>query len=647
MSSIYDSLKRAEKRRKSSQAEAPTQSVALNEDVVVPNVFQKTKHAETRSSDEINSLHAEELQSNHEHDEKQQIDSDQRVQLQMRDVSVIEQSVTDALKRKSIVSDSDLSKVSRMHEESHGTSLVSLIVRMGLASDSDIASVYAEVLDVPMVSRDSFPKVNIAAELMSERFLKEQKVMPLAIDDDYITVAMCDPLDIETQEAIEMACDREINLRIGIASEIEAGIDQICGDRSSQMDQILDDVAVEEISDEEVDHLKDLASEAPVIRLVNLLIQRAIEQHASDIHIEPFEGQLKVRYRIDGVLKEVESPAKQFAAAIISRIKIMAKLDIAERRLPQDGRVRTRMQGVEFDMRISTIPTMHGESVVIRLLNQESVVLDFESLGFDLEVRNQLEEALRMPHGMILITGPTGSGKTTTLYTALNLLNEPNRKIITVEDPIEYQLEGINQIQAKSSIGLTFASALRSIVRQDPDVIMVGEMRDLETAEICVKSALTGHLVLSTLHTNDAASSITRLIGMRVEDYLLTSTLNAVLAQRLVRVLCEHCKEEVNAPQKFIQDCHDNNISIQQDEKIYIAKGCSKCGGTGYVGRTCIVELLILNDEMKKKILAKADAADLQRSAVAAGMKTMHQDGLSKVLQGVTTIEEVTRITKE
>ena len=394
------------------------------------------------------------------------------------------------------------------------------------------------------------------------------------------------------------------------------------------MDQILDDVTVDDISDEDVDHLKDLASEAPVIRLVNLLIQRAIEQHASDIHIEPFEGQLKVRYRIDGVLKEVESPAKQFAAAIISRIKIMAKLDIAERRLPQDGRVRSRMQGVEFDMRISTIPTMHGESVVIRLLNQQSVVLNFASLGFSSEVRASLEEALKMPHGMVLITGPTGSGKTTTLYTALSILNEPNRKIITVEDPIEYQLEGINQIQAKSSIGLTFASALRSIVRQDPDVIMVGEMRDLETAEICVKSALTGHLVLSTLHTNDAASSVTRLIEMRVEDYLLTSTLNAVLAQRLVRVLCEHCKQPVDAPQKFIDDCQQNGLAVDNQTKINVAKGCPECGGTGYVGRTCVVELLRLDDEIKKKILDKADAGELQAYAVQKGMKTMYQDGL-------------------
>ena len=553
----------------------------------------------------------------------------------------------DELKNKNIVSEADISKVQRMCEEKPDTSFMDMLARMGIASDTDIADVYSQTLNIPLIRKKLFPAESIVEDLVSDRFLKEQKVMPLAIDDKYLTVAMSDPTDMDTQDALAMACDRIVNVRVGIASEIEASIEHLYGDRSSQMDQILDDVTIEEISDEEVDHLKDLASEAPVIRLVNLLIQRAVEQHASDIHIEPFEGQLKVRYRIDGVLKEVESPAKQFAAAIISRIKIMAKLDIAERRLPQDGRVRSRMQGVEFDMRISTIPTMHGESVVIRLLNQESVVLNFESLGFSSEVQTRLEEILRMPHGMVLITGPTGSGKTTSLYTALNLLNEPNRKIITVEDPIEYQLEGINQIQAKTSIGLTFASALRSIVRQDPDVIMVGEMRDLETAEICIKSALTGHLVLSTLHTNDAASSVTRLIEMRVEDYLLTSTLNAVLAQRLVRVLCDSCKSTIDAPQKFISDCERNNISMSGDEAICVATGCSECGGTGYAGRTCIVELLVLDDEIKKKILARSDAGELQKCAIESGMKTMLQDGLSKVLQGVTTLEEITRITKE
>ena len=624
MSLIYDALKQAEKRRKSEEAIGARDSSESDANASMSDVVSLQKNSEY-----VNASVSNDSQPNI-------LDSESVVSL-----------LTQELINKNIVSDSDIAKVERMCDESSHSSFLTLLARMGIAGDADIAQALSNVLGISLIKKNEYPSENVIDDLVSDRFLKEQRVMPLSMNDTVLTVAMFDPSDTETQEALSMACDREIEVRVGIASEIEAGIDQLFGERNSEMDQILDDVSVEEISDEEVDHLKDLASEAPVIRLVNLLIQRAVEQHASDIHIEPFEGQLKVRYRIDGVLKEVESPAKQFASAIISRIKIMAKLDIAERRLPQDGRIRTRMQGVEIDMRISTIPTMHGESVVIRLLNQESVVLSFDSLGFNQNVQNTLEEVLRLPHGVVLITGPTGSGKTTTLYTALNLLNEPNRKIITVEDPIEYQLEGINQIQAKSSIGLTFASALRSIVRQDPDVIMVGEMRDLETAEICIKSALTGHLVLSTLHTNDAASSITRLIEMRVEDYLLTSTLNAVVAQRLVRVLCDHCKEQQPIPQMLREECVNNNIQVPADAKVCVAKGCVECGNTGYVGRTCIVELLRLDESIKKKILERSDAGDLQRLAIEKGMQTMYQDGLEKVLQGVTTIEEVTRVTQE
>ncbi|MFK7794657.1 MAG: type II secretion system ATPase GspE [Gammaproteobacteria bacterium] len=616
MSLIYDSLKQAQQKRKSSD-------VSMEQSI--PTGSNQSNVLETLNS----------------------VDASIPLFDDSMDKQAIQAQLIESLKNKNVVSDSDISNVQRMCDEKPESSFLSLLARMGIASDADIAEVLSDVLDIPFVSKAEFPSDNMTGELISQRFLKEHKVIPLAIDEQQITVAMSDPTDVETQQAISMACDRAINVNVGIASEITSSIDQLFGDRASQMDQILDDVALEEISDEEVDHLKDLASEAPVIRLVNLLIQRAIEEHASDIHIEPFEGQLKVRYRIDGVLKEAESPARQFAAAIISRIKIMAKLDIAERRLPQDGRIRTRMQGIEFDMRISTIPTMHGESVVIRLLNQESVALDFNSLGFSQQVCDKLTDILGQPHGMVLITGPTGSGKTTSLYAALNQLNEPNRKIITVEDPIEYQLEGINQIQAKSSIGLTFASALRSIVRQDPDVIMVGEMRDLETAEICIKSALTGHLVLSTLHTNDAASSITRLIEMRVEDYLLTSTLNAVIAQRLVRVLCQHCKQPLLAPQKFIKDCENNHLEASSDTQIYSAKGCDECNGTGYAGRTCIVELLCLDDEIKKKILEHADANELQNMAIKNGMQTLYLDGLAKVLSGITTLEEITRVTKE
>ena len=640
MSLIYDALKLAEKRRKqgkSAQDSVPESDGALIDGATAVAEFPEQEPVQETLGEPEETMSATVAP----------LQADEVIQPIELNAAALQLQLAEQLKRDNKISDADLSKVLRMCEEKPHVSFLDLLARLGLVSDFDIARALSTILQLPIVGKDRFPVENIVENLISDRFLKEQKIMPLALDEDHILVAMTNPADIETREAIALACDREVNVRVGVASEIDAGLERIGGNRSSQMDQILDDAAVEDISDEEVDHLKDLASEAPVIRLVNLLIQRAAEQHASDIHIEPFEGQLKVRYRIDGVLKEVESPPRQFAAAIISRVKIMAKLNIAERRLPQDGRIRSRLQGKEFDMRISTIPTMHGESVVIRLLNQESVVLDFKALGFSDKIREQFIEALRMPHGMILITGPTGSGKTTTLYTALSMLNEPNRKIITVEDPIEYQLEGINQIQAKSAIGLTFASALRSIVRQDPDVIMVGEMRDLETAEICIKSALTGHLVLSTLHTNDAASSITRLIEMRVEDYLLTSTLNAVLAQRLVRVLCKHCKVPRVAPQKFVTDCRSNNVHIHPNAKVFTAKGCSECGDTGYQGRTCIIELLRLDEGIKQRILQHADASELMNYAIQHGMQTMYQDGLSKVLAGVTTIEEITRVTKE
>ncbi|MDH3609992.1 MAG: ATPase, T2SS/T4P/T4SS family, partial [Gammaproteobacteria bacterium] len=435
-------------------------------------------------------------------------------------VTVSNEDIADYLQRSEKLRDSDLSKIKRMQEETPDVSFVSMLNRLGAVSDKDIAKALGDLLALPIVERDQYPTEAVLDGAISFRFLKESSSIPLDQQEDKVVLAMADPLDQHVVDAVRIATGKTVEVCIGTLSDIDEAINQISGLDSSKMDQIVDQVNVDEISDDELDHLKDLASEAPVIRLVNLIIQRAAEQGASDIHIEPFEGNLKVRYRIDGVLQEAESPPRQFAAAIISRIKIMAKLNIAERRLPQDGRIRNRIQGREYDMRISTVPTMHGESVVMRLLNQESVVLDFKALGFQQADHEKFVHALKQPHGMILLTGPTGSGKTTTLYTALNLLNEPHRKIITVEDPVEYQLEGINQIQAKASIGLTFANALRSIVRQDPDVIMVGEMRDLETAEICVQSALTGHLVLSTLHTNDSVSSVTRLMEMGVEDYL-------------------------------------------------------------------------------------------------------------------------------
>ncbi len=553
------------------------------------------------------------------------------------------EDIADYLQRSAKLRESDLSKIKRMQEETPEVSFVTMLNRLGVVSDKDIANALGDLLELPVVDRDAYPHDAVLDGAISFRFLKESVSIPLEQQENKVILAMADPLDQPVIDAVQIATGKTVEVHVGTLSDIEYAVDQISGQDSSKMNQIVDAANVEEISDDELDHLKDLASEAPVIRLVNLIIQRAAEQGASDIHIEPFEGNLKVRYRIDGVLQEVESPPKQFAAAVISRIKIMAKLNIAERRLPQDGRIRSRIQGSDFDMRVSTVPTMHGESVVLRLLNQESVVLDFEALGFQQETHQKFLECLRLPHGMILLTGPTGSGKTTTLYTALSLLNEPHRKIITVEDPVEYQLEGINQIQAKPNIGLTFANALRSIVRQDPDVIMVGEMRDLETAEICVQSALTGHLVMSTLHTNDSTSSVTRLMEMGVEDYLLTSTLNAVVAQRLIRILCSECKIKTEFTSNLKEEL---NCGVEINH-IYTPQGCENCHFTGYVGRTCILELLVVTDRIRKLILDHADATILQSAAIEEGMKTIYQDGLHKVAQGITSIEEVLRVTQD
>ena len=376
-------------------------------------------------------------------------------------------------------------------------------------------------------------------------------------------IAVKDPEDSFIVEALQLACGKEIVSKVGIAAEIDRALEQQYGEGKSQMGQISDNLGLDEIAEEDIEYLKDLASEAPVIKMVNLILQRALESRASDIHIEPFDSVLTVRLRIDGVLQDIEAPPVSSVAAVISRIKIMANLNIAERRLPQDGRIKLQMQGKELDLRVSTIPTMYGESVVIRLLDKENAVLDFAALGFTGENAKAYINLLARPNGIILITGPTGSGKSTTLYASLKHLNSPERKIITVEDPVEYQLDGINQFQAKPQIGLTFAAALRSIVRQDPDIIMIGEMRDIETAKIAVQSALTGHLVLSTLHTNDAAGGVTRLLDIGLEEYLLSSTVNGILAQRLVRKLCPSCSKKKLVTDEVIKQM---NLRLYQPE---------------------------------------------------------------------------------
>lgn len=536
----------------------------------------------------------------------------------------------------------------RAYREQHGGHLLTLLVRLGLVSERDLASAQAEMLSLDMVSEKDYPEDGPDVTDVSVKFMQQQHLVPFHKDGETLHVAMADPSDQFATRALSMATGLTIQPHVGISSEIENTIERYFGGGRSAMGQIADSLGGDEAGDDEqdVEHLRDLASEAPVIRVVNLILQRAVEARASDIHIEPFENRLKVRYRIDGVLQEVEAPPSRSTAAVISRVKIMARLNIAERRLPQDGRIMHRVGGKELDLRVSSIPTAHGESVVMRILDREAVVLDFASLGFAEDTQQTFIHALEMPHGIILVTGPTGSGKTTTLYTALSQLNDPTRKIITVEDPVEYQIEGINQIQAKPSIGLDFAGALRSIVRQDPDVIMIGEMRDLETAKIAIQSALTGHLVLSTLHTNDAAGGITRMLDMGVEDYLLTSTVNAIMAQRLVRRLDPATREPYEVLPEMIEELGLERLTDERPIRLY-RPGSSEAVPTGYKGRTGIHEVLIVSDEIRRMVMRQATSGEIERQAVAEGMRTMYEGGLMKALSGETSAEEVLRVTQE
>ncbi len=558
----------------------------------------------------------------------------------------LENRISEALMARGRLKEADLLRARRLLEESGG-SLIALITRIGLASERDVAEASAEVLGLPLVSTKDVPEQPPQNVQLSLRFLKQQHVCPIGESDTHIDLLTADPQDHYLVEAVQLATGKDVKLHVGLRSEIDDLIERYYGAGRSAMGTIVENLAEGDVrSEDDVEHLRDLASEAPVIRLVNLVIQRAVEQRASDIHIEPFESRLKVRYRIDGVLHEVESPPSSSTAAVISRIKIMAKLNIAERRLPQDGRIMLRVQGKELDLRVSTVPTAHGESVVMRILDRESIVFDFHKLGFTDNFLDKFTKVLELPHGILLVTGPTGSGKTTTLYTALSKLNRPDLKIITVEDPVEYQIEGINQIQAKPQIGLDFSHALRSIVRQDPDVIMIGEMRDLETAKIAIQSALTGHLVLSTLHTNNAAGGITRLLDMGVEDYLLTSTVNGILAQRLVRRLVPEHREAYVAMPEVIEEFGLRRFTDADPVTLY-RPVASPGSSTGYHGRTTIMEFLVMNDPLRRLVMQHAGMGELEQAARDSGMRTMYEDGLVKSLEGVTTIEEVLRVTQE
>ena len=530
-------------------------------------------------------------------------------------------------------------------EQSDGEKIGSILVKLGFVSERDVAETLSGQLGLPFAEAADFPLEPVPGVDVPVRFLRQNKTLVLDANDVEVRVVMAEPQNQYVLDALRLQTGRNVSPLIGAPAEIENALRRLYDSENHAGPSEAMTASARYLDD--VEQLKELAGEAPVIKLVNQLIQNAAEAGASDIHVEPFEGQLKVRFRIDGMLREVESPPVQSAAAVISRIKIMANLNIAERRLAQDGRFRQRVRGQDFDLRVSTVPTLHGESAVLRLLLRNNVQLDFGPLGFSTAQEQAMRDILATPHGILLVTGPTGSGKSTTLYAALRHLNQPERMIITVEDPVEYNIQGINQMQVKPQIGLTFANALRSIVRQDPDVIMIGEMRDTETAQIAVQSALTGHLVLSTLHTNDASGSIMRLLDMGVEDYLLTSAVIAVQAQRLVRRLCTSCREPYTPLDEIVDRWNLDKFADDAGITLYRPQGCDECGGTGYNGRLAILEILPMSDDIRQLVLKRVDVGDIVRAAADLGMESMRVDGLRKALAGITTIEEVLRVTPE
>jgi general secretion pathway protein E len=505
--------------------------------------------------------------------------------------------------------------------------------------------------DVPFIDEKDFPDDPPAVNLLPVSFMKRFHFIPIGDSGDELKVVMADPTDFNSREVIRKAYEKPLKVYRATEEIIsqfiyrwhEAEVDMTAEESSGTYD-----LSIEDQLWDSPEQLKDMASEAPVIRLVNHLISRALDLGASDIHIEPRMHLVKVRYRVDGVLHDQEAIAKKLKAAITSRIKLMAKMDIAEMRLPQDGRIRFKMAKQEVDIRVSSLPTHFGESLVLRLLHKDDIQLELDNLGFPTSILKRFKATISLPYGMLLVTGPTGSGKTTTLYAALNTINTPDKKIVTVEDPVEYQLDGVNQVQVQSNIGLTFARCLRSFLRHDPDVMLVGEIRDLETAEIAIQAALTGHMVFSTLHTNDASGAISRLEDMGVERFMVVSSVVAVLAQRLVRKVCPGCQEEMRLSEEE-RDLLAREMEISPDRLAVShrrGRGCKECGETGYRGRLGIFEFLPLDETIQREILKGADRTELNRKALAQGMISLRMDGLDKVRRGITTYEEVLRVTR-
>lgn len=553
----------------------------------------------------------------------------------------------DILLEQNLISDEQLGQALEIQlAEEPPRLLGEIFVGLGLGKN-DLLKALSIQSGYPYLPVEKFPKDPAMDHPIAFEFLKEHFIFPIKLSDDKLTVVVADPHDYAALNNLRTAMDRKLEIFIGFREDILESLEAFYGSRGAVMKRILDVVDEEEdtgaIGDMpetgEVSQLKDLAQDRGIIQLVNVTVENAVQDRASDIHVEPFEDSLRIRYRVDGILHEVQSFPKRMQPAVSSRLKLMAQMNIAERRLPQDGRIKGNYGGKEIDIRVSTLPTVHGESIVMRILDKTSAFFSLEELGFTEDLKGIFQELINLPYGMFLITGPTGSGKTTTLYASLDKLNFPDKKIITVEEPVEYQLAGINQIQVRSKIGLSFATGLRHIVRQDPDIIMVGEIRDLETAGIAIHSALTGHFLFSTLHTNDAPGAITRLMDMGVENFLVSSTLVGVMAQRLVRRICPDCREEYK-PGPDVERLFGRSV-----DTLYRGRGCDACKATGYRGRIGIFELLPIDDDMRLLIMEHATAAKMKKQAVGSGMRTLREDGLLKAISGQTTLDEVLRVT--
>lgn len=529
-------------------------------------------------------------------------------------------------------------------------SLGEILIKEGFATEEDILFSLSQQLNIPFLKLRA---KDIDSKLMKKvpiKLITHYDFIPLREEKGVLTIAVNDPLNICALDEIRLLLKRDIKAVIATRKDIANAIKKYYGVGAETVERMISEASqnVEVVTAfEKQEEIGDDTGDPSVIKFVNQIFLQALQEKVTDIHLEPYEDEFKVRYRVDGVLYKIDVPAaiKQFQAAIISRIKVMADLNIAEKRLPQDGRMMIKMKGKKFDLRISILPTLFGESVDVRILSPENIFLGLENLGLSGQDLQKIDTVIRASHGIILVTGPTGSGKTTTLYACLEKIKREERKIITVEDPIEYQIKGITQLQVHSKIGLTFATALRSMLRHDPDIMLVGEIRDLETAEIAVRSALTGHLIFSTLHTNDACGAITRLSDMGIEPYLISSPIRCVIAQRLVRKICPNCKERVHLSEKELKRMEESSIAATERRDFYKGKGCEQCHFTGYKGRTAIYEIFILNDEIKEMVAKEVPTSLIKEKAISQGMKTLQDSGWEKVEDGVTTAEEVMRVT--